>query len=68
MSNRYHPSIIELVRAFDAGELATPDLEILARATDERLDLEAAVKSGIGWWSKSEVGKGFLRALSRLIN
>jgi hypothetical protein len=67
MSNRYHAAIHELVRAFEAEELTTADLEVLAKATSKRLDPEATIKSGLGHVSQSELGKGFMRALRRSV-
>jgi hypothetical protein len=68
MNGRYHAALVELLRAAEADELSTTDLEALAQATDKRLDLEATVKSGMSFVSKSELGRGFLRALRRAMN
>jgi hypothetical protein len=61
----HHPALVELLRAAEAGELDHDDLEAIKKATDERLDLEASVKSLGGWVNPAAVAEGFFRALRR---
>jgi hypothetical protein len=59
----HHPALVELLRAAEAGELN--HLEAIKKATDERLDLKASVKSLGGWVNPAAVAEGFFRALRK---
>jgi glycine/D-amino acid oxidase-like deaminating enzyme len=68
MTGRYHPALMELLRAAEAGELSRSDLEAVEQATSKRLDFKATLRSGGGWLDRSEVARGFFRALRRAMH
>jgi hypothetical protein len=68
--NSYHPALVELLRAAEAGELDRRDLEVIAEAARKRHDARGIV-DGVGDFVgvlERPPTQGFFRALRKAMS